>query len=138
MSGEHLPMTPITQYPCVCCGHLVHDQVPGSHKTCPICGWEDDLAQLRVPEMPGSSNTVSLAEAQGNYRAYGASERRNRGRTREPLDDDPRESAWRPVDVERDNIERPRRGIDYADSYPWPDTTVLYYWRSSFWRRLAS
>jgi hypothetical protein len=42
------------------------------------------------------------------------------------------------VDPAQDNIEYPQRGTAYADSYPWPDTTVLYYWRSSFWRRLAS
>jgi hypothetical protein len=88
--------------------------------------------------MPGSSNTVSLAEAQRNYQVYGASERRNRGQTREPVEGERRETEWRPVDPERDNIERPQRGTAYADSYPWPDTTVLYYWRSSFWRRFAS
>ena len=131
-------MIPKTLFPCVCCGHLVHDQVPGSHQVCPICGWEDDLSQLRFPEMPGSSNTVSLTEAQRNYETYGASERRNRGQTRAPVDGEAREAAWRPVDPARDNIEHPQRGTAYGDSYPWPDTTVLYYWRRSFWRRFAS
>ncbi len=77
-------MIPMSLFPCVCCGHLVHDQLPGSHQVCPICGWEDDLAQLRFPEMPGSSNTVSLAEAQRNFQTYGASERRNRARPAPP------------------------------------------------------
>ena len=31
-----------------------------------------------------------------------------------------------------------QRGIDYANSYPLNDTTVLYYWRATYWRRLAS
>ena len=127
------------KFPCPCCGHLVHDQVPGFHQVCPICGWEDDLSQLRFPEMPGGSNTVSLIEAQQNYRSYGASELRNRGSTRTPIDDEEEvEDSWRPVDLGRDNIERPSRGVGYADSYPWPDTTVLYYWRCTYWRRLAS
>lgn len=131
-------MHPAEIFPCPCCGHLVHDQVPGSHQRCPICGWEDDLAQLRFPEMPGSSNTVSLAEAQRNYQRYGASEQRNRGLTRAPIDGEPQEGSWRPLDPASDNIEYPRRGVGYANSYPWPDTTVLYYWRPTYWRRLAS
>ena len=96
------------------------------------------MTQLRFPDMPGSSNRVSLAEAQQNYRAYGASEQRNRGSTRAPLDDEAVEPSWRPLDPARDNVEQPCRGTSYADSYPWPDTTVLYYWRSTYWRRLAS
>jgi hypothetical protein len=30
------------------------------------------------------------------------------------------------------------RGTAYGDSYPWPDTTVLYYWRATYWRRVVS
>ena len=131
-------MTPSDRYPCPCCGHLVHDQMPGAHQVCPICGWEDDLAQLRFADMPGSSNQVSLAEAQRNYADFGAAERRHSGSTRAPVDGEPREDGWRPIDAARDNIEQPRRGVGYGDSYPFTDTTVLYYWRSSYWRRFAS
>jgi hypothetical protein len=88
--------------------------------------------------MPGSSNTVCLVEAQQNFSDYGASERRNRGQTRTPVDGEPRDHGWRPIDPYRDNIEEPRRGNRYADSYPWPDTTVLYYWRSTYWRRVVA
>jgi hypothetical protein len=88
--------------------------------------------------MPGSSNGVSLAEAQQNYQRYGASEQRNRGLTRSPVEGEPREGSWRLLDLANDNIEYPRRGVGYGDSYPWPDTTVLYYWRRTYWRRLAS
>jgi hypothetical protein len=87
--------------------------------------------------MPGSSNTVSLAEAQQNYREYGASERRSVGRTREPVEGETRDEGWRLLDPTRDNIEQPRRGTAYGDSYPWPDTTVLYYWRITYWRRIV-
>jgi len=130
-------MHPVTKFPCPCCGHLVHDREPGFHQSCPICGWEDDLAQLRFPLMPGSSNTVSLLEAQKNYRDYGASERRSVGSTRAPEGGEGRDPGWRPLDPERDNCEQPSRGTPYADSYPWPDTTVLYYWRDSYWRRIV-
>ena len=138
--ADALASTPADRdkFPCPCCGHLVHDQLPGFHQVCPICGWEDDLTQLRFPQMPGSSNTVSLAEAQHNYRSYGASERRNAGNTRTPVDGESVEANWRPLDPSLDNIEQPTRGTSYADSYPWPDTTVLYYWRRTYWRRLAS
>ena len=44
----------------------------------------------------------------------------------------------RPLDPAHDNPEEPQRNIDYADSYPLQDTTVLYYWRETYWRRLAS
>ena len=30
-----------------------------------------------------------------------------------------------------------QRGESYADSYPYEDTTVLYYWRSTHWRRIV-
>ncbi len=130
-------MTDTEKYPCPCCGHRVHDLEPGFHQICPICGWEDDLSQLRFPQMPGSSNGVCLQEAQRNFEEYGASERRTRGTTRVPVDGEEREQGWRPLDVARDNVEQPRRGIAYADSYPWPDTTVLYYWRSTYWRRVV-
>lgn len=137
-SGSERSMYDSMKFPCPCCGHLVHDYEPGFHQVCPICGWEDDLSQLRFPLMPGSSNRVCLQEAQENFRAYGASERRNLGRTRDPVEGEEVERGWRPLDVDRDNVEHPRRGIDYADSYPWPDTTVLYYWRSTYWRRVVS
>jgi transposase InsO family protein len=117
---------------------LVFDHEPGFHHTCPICGWEDDLSQLRFPLMPGSSNRVSLHEAQRNYMAFGAAERRNRGQTREPVEGEVLDPDWRPLDLGQDNIEEPMRGVRYADSYPWPDTTVLYYWRATYWRRVVS
>jgi hypothetical protein len=126
------------KFPCPCCGHLVHDLEPGFHQTCPICGWEDDLSQLRFPLMPGSSNRVSLAEAQRNFADYGASERRNEGQTRPPVPGERLDQGWRPIDPARDNIEEPTRGTAYGDSYPWPDTTVLYYWRTTYWRRIVA
>ncbi|MBK1643166.1 hydrolase [Thiocapsa imhoffii] len=125
------------KFPCPCCGYCVHEHEPGFHQVCPICGWEDDLSQLRFVAMPGSSNTVSLVEAQQNYQRYGASERRRIGETRAPVDGETRDAGWRPVDPTLDNIEHPVRGVPYGDSYPWPDTTVLYYWRRTYWRRLV-
>jgi len=99
--------------------------------------WEDNLVQLRFPMMPGGANTVSLQVAQQNYVDCGAAEQRNAGAGREPVDGELRENSWRPLDMVRDNVEQPQRGIKYAESYPDPDTTVLYYWRNTYWRRVA-
>jgi hypothetical protein len=115
----------------------VFDLLPGHHQQCPICGWEDDLSQLRFPLMPGSSNLVSLQDAQRNFREFGAAARRLIGLTRDPVEGEGVEPGWRPLDPKIDNIEKPQRGTNYADSYPWPDTTVLYYWRPTYWRRVV-
>ena len=49
-------------YPCPCCGYLVFDEGPGSYAICPVCGWEDDLSQLRFTGM-GEAN-APLIECQ--------------------------------------------------------------------------
>lgn len=126
------------RYPCPCCGYRVFARQPGSSEQCPICLWEDDLAQLRFARLPGSANHVSLEQGQLNFADCGAAERRHVGDVRQPLELEMREADWRPLDPARDNIEEPQRGIDYGDTYPLADTTVLYYWRETYWRRLAS
>lgn len=94
------------------------------------------MAQLRFVEMPGSSNQVSLIKAQVNYMEYGASEKRNLVNSREPVPGEPRDHEWRPINPAGDNIEEPASGINYSDSYP-KDSTVLYYWRSTYWRKIV-
>lgn len=127
----------LSKFPCPCCGYLVFERQPGSSATCPICRWEDDLAQLRFPRMPGSANSVSLENAQHNFCDIGVAARRHAGLGRVPSGES-RDSDWRLLDPRRDNVEEPHAGINYADSYPLNDTTVLYYWRATYWRRFAS
>jgi len=86
------------KFPCPCCGHLVFEWEPGFHQVCPICGWEDDLSQLRFPLMPGSANGVGLFDAQQNFQSYGGSERRNLSLTRDPVEGEVVEPGWRPLD----------------------------------------
>jgi hypothetical protein len=88
--------------------------------------------------MPGSANRVSLEVAQRNFLAHGAAERAGVQTARGALEDEPRDADWRPLNPASDNIEEPSRGIDYSASYPLEDTTVLYYWRPTYWRRLSS
>lgn len=128
----------LIRYPCPCCGYQVFQRQPGGSECCPICLWEDDLAQLRFARLPESANHVSLEDAQHNFAEFGSAERRRRGEGRPPFTDETREQGWRALDPACDNIEEPRRGIDYGDTYPLADTTVLYYWRETYWRRLAS
>lgn len=125
------------EYPCPCCGYIVFLHPPGHHGVCPICRWEDDLSQLRFPLMVGAANHVSLKTAQENFSEFGACEQRHLDQARAPDDIDRQEPTWRPLDERRDNIEEPQRGIKYGDSYPL-DTTVLYYWRETYWRRMSS
>ena len=115
-------------YPCPCCGHLVFDGPPGSDDICMICFWEDDAMQLRWPRLAGTTNTVSLVQAQRNFAQFGASEERFAGDVRAPTSKELLDEGWRPID-ERDRFEKPE------ESAPWPDDrTRLYYWRPTFWR----
>ncbi|MDH6543671.1 CPCC family cysteine-rich protein [Streptomyces sp. SPB4] len=122
-----------TRRPCPCCGHLVFDVEdgwPGSYAICPVCFWEDDPVQFRWPLRPGGANQWSLAEAQQNFRAYGACDQRGRRFVRPPADDEPLDPEWRPVDPATDLFE------DFAgdDHRPWPDDgSALCWWLPSFW-----
>jgi len=85
--------------------------------------------------MPGASNVVSLQDAQQNYQQFGSAEKRKFNDVRRPLKSEHKEESWRLLDPEIDNIEVPRAGIPYVDSYPAQNTSVLYYWRDTYWRR---
>ncbi len=109
-------------YPCPCCGWVVFEEEPGSYDICPICGWEDDLSQLRFPRMGGAN--IPLLDAQ----AVWLSERYAQD------DLDPaalgyrQEPEWRPLNPTVDEIEDPAPRRDYGTSYE-RDRTRYYYWR---------
>ena len=112
------------RFPCPCCGHLVHDEPPGSCAICPLCFWEDDLGQLRRPHLGGGANRIPLIEAQRNVRDFGACDRRGLRFTRRAGPDEPLEAGWRPIDPRRDSFEEG----DAVDRSP-SDPTALYWWR---------
>ena len=117
MSGQD---SPGTGSPCVCCGYLTAGEL-GSSEICAICFWEDDLVQLRFPEMSGGANKPSLLEAQRNYAEISACEQRLVRYVRPAGAADGREPEWRPIDS---------RDIKNVDSLGWPtDLTDLYWWR---------
>ena len=121
------------RFPCPCCGYLVFDEAPGSYDFCRICGWQDDLSQLRFPRSWGA-NKISLISAQKNFEQTGS---RDPARpslfVQPPTATDVRDPGWRALDEAADDIEEPVPGVDYGLTYP-DDHTKLYYWRSSFWR----
>ena len=117
-------------FPCPCCGYLVFAEKPGSYEICPICFWEDDVSQLRFPTMGGGANRPSLREAQATFAEIGAIEERFLGHVRALTVDDQRDLGWHPLDVVRDEIQVPRSGVEYGETYP-SDLTTLYYWRRS-------
>ena len=116
---------PDTRYPCPCCGHLVFTEAPGSNDICLVCFWEDDVAQLRWPDLAGGANVPSLRDAQRNFLRFGASEAGFSGDVRPPSPDEARASDWRPIS-DADVFE------PFDENASWPaDTTELYYWRRS-------
>ena len=87
-----------TSYPCPCCGYLTSSD-PGSYDICPICGWEDDISQLRFPRMAGGANRVSLIDAQANFAAVRQSDPGVLPWVRPAGAQDVRDPLWRPVDL---------------------------------------
>jgi len=113
--------------PCPCCGHQTFGE-QGTYEICDVCYWEDDLGQLRWPWSFGA-NAVCLVDAQRNYQRFGAMEERFLKHVRPPTPDEPLDAGWRPIDPSRDSFEGPKSREE------WPaDTTLLYWWRPTFWR----
>ncbi len=56
------------KYECPCCFCLTLDEPPGkSYAICPVCGWEDDPAQLKDIDFAGGANKQSLRQARESY-----------------------------------------------------------------------
>ena len=116
------------RFPCPCCGHCVFSEPPGSQDICLVCFWEDDIQQLRWPNLAGLTNAVSLVEAQENRKRFGAIEERFKGDVRAATPEEPLDPTWHPI-RDPDSFEGP------DDAAAWPeDSTALYYWRPNYWR----
>ncbi len=117
-----------TRFTCPCCGHLVFDEAPGSDDICPVCFWQDDVVQLRWPDIGGGANRPSLIEAQGNVVRLGAVEERLVPFVRSATSTEPLDEEWRPFDVHADAVKEHIPGVDYGMTYA-TDGTTYYYWR---------
>ena len=120
-------------YPCPVCGYLTFAELPGSYDICAVCGWEDDALQLEfATSLAGGANARTLAEAQREFaRAASRLARKHPGAT-VPR---PRDPAWRPIDAGRDRF--PTWNDDARARAPEHDE-CLYYWRETFWNRVAA
>ena len=118
----------MSAYPCPCCGHLVFAELPGSDDICMICFWEDDVTQLRFPDLGARTNFVPLAEAQRNYAQFGAIEQRFAQDVRKATAADARDADFRPISPSDSFEDTPSEAGGPSDP------TSLYYWRPTFWR----
>ncbi len=113
------------RWPCPCCGYLIFTEPPGGYEICTVCGWEDDLSQLRFP-LESGANRACLLDAQAAF----AAGRANQQQPRAELTGVRRDPGWRPLDPARDHIERSVPGTDYGLTYP-ADSTAYYWWRDA-------
>lgn len=54
-------------FKCPVCGKYTFQSGPGSYEICPVCGWENDKAQYKDPNLKGGANKLSLKEYKERY-----------------------------------------------------------------------
>ena len=54
-------------FKCPVCGKYTFQSGPGSYEICPVCGWENDKAQYKDPNLKGGANRLSLKEYKKQY-----------------------------------------------------------------------
>lgn len=82
-------------YYCVCCGYdTLDEKPPGTWQICPVCFWEDDMAQFNDPNYAGGANKSSLIEARKNFEKFGASEEHLKNEVRKPKNTERRKFNW--------------------------------------------
>lgn len=57
----------VLTFKCPVCGKYTFQSGPGSYGICPVCGWEDDKAQYKDPNLKGGANKLSLKEYKKQY-----------------------------------------------------------------------
>ncbi|MGW5460112.1 CPCC family cysteine-rich protein [Streptomyces sp. NPDC003996] len=91
-SGGRVPQSHV--YRCLCCGHLVLNETPGSYEIFPVRFWEDDPVQFRWPTLPGGATKVSLIKGQRNFQILGACDERGQQFVRPSAADELLAPAW--------------------------------------------
>lgn len=60
-------LSKVLTFKCPVCGKYTFQSGPGSYEICPVCGWEDDKAQYKDPNLKGGANKLSLKEYKERY-----------------------------------------------------------------------
>jgi len=107
--------------PCPVCGYYMFSAPDSESEICAICNWHNDILDLEKMYEPVGPNHVSLEQAQKNFFEFGAVEVRFKNLVRHPLNNDIRDSKWRPLDRAKD-----KPGKIYFDKR---NLDKIYYWR---------
>ena len=94
------------------------------------------MVQLAFPDLSGGANKVSLIEGQASFILHGVSEERFSRNVRQPKSTDIRDTSWRPVNVESDQLLSWDNSEDHQkwDSMKNEDLgRRIYYWSSDYW-----
>lgn len=67
MDNVLLTLSKVLVFKCPVCGKYTFKSGPGSYEICPVCGWEDDKAQYKDPNLKGGANRFSLKEYKEQY-----------------------------------------------------------------------
>ncbi len=67
MDTVMLTLSKVLGFKCPVCGQYTFQSGPGSYEICPVCGWEDDKAQYKDPNLKGGANRLSLKEYKKQY-----------------------------------------------------------------------
>jgi hypothetical protein len=110
---ESTPMEPkkkTTKYICPSCGFNVFQEPPGSFEICPLCDWEDDRVQLRLPGFAGGANKKNLYQHQfRSVKAIPLHIREHQGYHRD--------ENWRPLREDERVADGPGIGSESAPYY---------------------
>ena len=83
------------KHACIICGHLTLT-TRTDWEICPVCYWEDDVPYGGV-DKHSPANAMSIQHAQDNYRRHHACDVKYIGSVRDPLDDEPIDPNWKPI-----------------------------------------
>jgi len=79
-----------TKYKCPCCGYYTYN-VPAENDIgyiCPVCFWENDPFISSNNEPSDSNHSLTLLEAQKNYKDFGVCEKTMLEYVRPPLENE--------------------------------------------------
>lgn len=80
---------------CPCCkNYTIESDDEVIVEICEVCFWQYDLAAHKQPDLNIGSNGITLNEARGNYKQYGACKKKfaDKGLVRKPINQELQEN----------------------------------------------